>query len=94
MRLGREHDDRSVDFLAAHLLAHLAAVDIGKHHVEDDAVGGLARNALQAFLPACGGRHLIALKLENVLEPARHLRFVFDDKDFLHLPHPIVVERV
>ena len=74
----RQHGVRRV---GADRAAHLVAAHAGHHHVEQDQVGPLRRDALQR-LGARGGRdRRVALRAEQVGEQLDVLRRVVDDQD-------------
>src|SRR5687768_7147353 len=81
---GRQHYDGCLILLAADLLADLVAVNVRQHQIKKDAVGLVPRNRLQALFTGSSGRDLVAFKLQDVLEPARHLPLVFNDQYFVH----------
>ena len=85
----REHDDGHEGVEAAELLAHLVAVHVRQHEVQEDHVGALGTGLTQAFL--AGGRrdHAIPLEGQRVLQPQHDVGLVFDDEDGLSGLHPL-----
>ena len=88
LALGGEHDDRHERVAPAELLAHLVAVHVGQHQVEQHRVGPLVPGNLHALLAGRGREHPEALELERVVQPEHDVRLVLDDQDGLPELHP------
>src|SRR5262249_53930804 len=65
----------------ADLLAHLVAVDVGEHEVEDHAVGGALAHRGHAGQALARRSDLEPLELDRVGEPAHDVGLVLDDQD-------------
>jgi len=81
----RVHDDRNAQSQSLDGTQHLEAVHTGHFEIEDDAVDGVARQALERPAAALGNEGLIAAQaLEVVGVLLRHGRDVVDDQDEGH----------
>ena len=73
--------------------AHLKAVELGHHDVEQDEVGLFLEGALEAGFAVGGGEHAIALGFEAVGQGGAHRALVFDDQQALHDLRITIYER-
>ena len=83
-RAGGQHDDRRRDRARPQVAAHVEAVLLRQHHVEDHQVGRERAGLLQPLVAVGGGFDLVALELEVVAQPEPHLRLVFNHQDSFH----------
>jgi hypothetical protein len=77
---GRQHEDRAPVPGISEPPAHLKAVEIGQHHVEDDGVVRVLRCEPECFLAVTGDVDGVALFLQAALEQSGHLHLVFHDQ--------------
>ena len=75
-----KQQDGGVDAAAAEGLAHLHAVDLGQHHVEDDDVVRAFEGHLQALLAVVGEVGGVAFFLEHAADELRQAALILDDK--------------
>ena len=69
------------------LLQHLQAVDAGQLDIEQHQVGGLLPDQPQGILPGAGGKDLVSLLLQVLLQGPADQMLVIDHQDFLFTHH-------
>ena len=82
LALGRQHDDRHVA-LFADALAHLNAVQLGQHHVQQDQVERFVEELVQRFLAVRRRIGLIANLLQAVFKSLDDQRLVVHQQNSL-----------
>ena len=80
----REHDDRCSHSLAAQLLEHLEAVDVGQAHIQDDEVEVLLDRQGHGLPALGGGVRGEPGRLETLGEEGDDAGLVLNDEDAAH----------
>jgi len=78
---GGEEDDRNARALCAEPARDLEAVDVGKHHVEDDQVRLEARDRGERIAAARRGLHGEAFEAKRHRDDLGDVRLIVDDED-------------
>ena len=79
--LRRQDDDRDAGVVLAHRLAHLEAVELGQHQVEEHEIGLLVEGLLDRLLAVLRDVDGVALEAEASLEAEPDRGVVLDDQD-------------
>jgi hypothetical protein len=79
--LAADHDDFGPGVDVFEPAQQLDPVQVGKHQIGDDDIGSPLFEQLLAAGPDQGGADLVALGLDDHLEPLGHGRFVVDRED-------------
>src|SRR5262249_10296912 len=77
--------------VGAQTAAHLVAVHVGHHHVEDNQVGGFGFGFANGLPTRAGCRNLVALPLEHQSDQLQAVNIVVDDQNFLSHADPLDV---
>ncbi|MNV81494.1 hypothetical protein D3C71_1751620 [compost metagenome] len=76
---GRQHQDRNIIFLPDRL-AHLPAIHIWHHHIQQHNIELLTRRQVQRFPPCRGLRDLKSLFRQINAQQIAHIPFIIHDQ--------------
>ena len=79
-----QHQHRQPGRHLAQRAAHVVAIALRQHHVEQHEVRRARQSRLVARFAVAGEDDLVAARLEVVLQAARHVGLVFDDENPRH----------